>query len=57
MGKICHVCKKPGKKEGTHVDRTSNPNRPVVFHRYNCATHKCQKHKQHIGDEDIRGKY
>lgn len=55
--KICYVCGKKGKKIGTHIDRTGNPNRPIVFHRYICANKKCVHHGQHIGDEDIRGKY
>lgn len=57
MEKICHVCEKKGKKKGTYVDKTSNPNRPVVFSRHNCATPGCPKYKQHIGDENIRGKH
>ena len=54
MGKICYVCGEKGKKNGTHVDKTSNPNRPIVFHRYSCVNKKCAHQGQHIGDENIR---
>ncbi len=55
--KICGHCEEAGKIKDTRVDKTSNPNRPIVFHSYVCKNSECMNCGRWIGDEDIRGKY